>query len=127
MGELKSDVFITVFDETGRPVNRLKEFKIYTQNIFYGMKCDDYYVRTNQPVNIGLIAVDKEGTDLKGIEAEIKLIRWEYKTVLSRSGDYFRYRSEKIENVLQMKTIRINETSTQFSFIRISPVSTKYV
>lgn len=117
MGALRSDVFVTVFDETGRPVNRLKHITIYTQDIFYGIKGDDYYSKTGQPVKYNLVAVDKDGNALTNIDARVKLIRHEYKTVLSNSGGYFRYRSEKVEKILQDKTIKINETSTTFSFI----------
>jgi alpha-2-macroglobulin len=117
MGALRSDVFVTVFDETGRPVNRLKHLTIYTQEIFYGIKGEDYYSKTGQTVKYKLIAVDKDGKELANIDAHVKLIRYEYKTVLSNSGGYFRYRSEKIENVLQDKTIKINGTSTIFSFV----------
>lgn len=117
MGTLGSDIFVTVFDETGRPVNRLKHLTIYTQDVFYGIKTDDYYTKTGQPVKYGLIAVDKDGNELTGVDAKIKLIRHEYKTVLSNSGGYFRYRSEKVEKVLQDKVMKINGTSTVFSFI----------
>lgn len=117
MGLLNSSIFVTVFDETGRPVNRLKNISIYTQDIFYGIRTEDYYVKTGTPAVFNLIAVDKKGKALTNKKAEIKLIKHEYKTVLSRSGDYFRYRSEKVEKVVEQKTVTLNETSTNFSFI----------
>ena len=117
MGILHSTLFTTVFDETGRPVNRLNNFKIYTQDVFYGIKCDDYYVKTGYPVKFDLIAVDKEGNELDDTEAEIKLIRIEYKTVLTRSGSYFRYKSERVENIIENKKIKLNGTSSSYSFI----------
>ena len=112
-----ADVFVTVFDETGRPVNRLKHLTVYTQDVFYGIRSDDYYAKTGQPAKYNLIAVDKNGNELTGVNAHIKLIRYEYKTVLSNSGGYFRYRSEKVEKVLQDKIIKINGTTTSFTFI----------
>jgi uncharacterized protein YfaS (alpha-2-macroglobulin family) len=117
MGALRSDVFVTVFDETGRPVNRLKHLTVFTQDVFYGIRSDDYYAKTGQPAKYNLIAVDKNGNELTGVDAHIKLIRYEYKTVLSNSGGYFRYRSEKVEKVLQDKIIKINGTTTSFTFI----------
>ncbi len=116
MGLLQSDLYITVFDETGRPVNRKKTFKIYTQDIFYGIKFSGYYARTGKPVNVPLIAVDKNGKALDNIPAKINLVRIEYKTVLSRSGDYFRYRSERVERVLETKTLTLNGTSVNYTF-----------
>ncbi len=117
MGVLQSDAFITVFDETGRPVNRLRRAMIYTQDVFFGVKSDDYYARTNQPVTYKLIAVDKDGNELTGVDAWVRLIKHEYKTVLSNSGGYFRYRSEKVEKTLEDKKIKLNGTATTFSFI----------
>ncbi|MBN1597098.1 MAG: alpha-2-macroglobulin family protein [Bacteroidales bacterium] len=117
MGVLKSDIFVTVFDETGRPVNRLKRINIYTQDVFYGVRSDDYYIKTGSPVKFELIAVDKEGNALENTEARVKLIKHEYKTVLSKSGDYFRYRSEKVEKVLKDEKMILNGKLTHFTYI----------
>ncbi len=124
MGILQSDFYITVFDETGRPVNRLKNADIITQDVFYGMKYSQYYAKTGQPVKIDLIAVDKSGKALSDVDAEVRLIKHEYKTVLSKSDNYYRYRSEKVEKVIARKLIKINEKSTSYSFI--PDISGKY-
>ena len=116
MGLLQSDLYITVFDETGRPVNRKKTIKIYTQDVFYGVKYSSYYARTGKPVVVPIIAADKDGKALDNIKAEVKLVRIEYKTVLSRSGDYYRYRSEKVERVLETRKIVLNGTSVNYTF-----------
>ncbi|MBN2215007.1 MAG: alpha-2-macroglobulin family protein [Bacteroidales bacterium] len=116
MGLLQSDMYVTVFDETGRPVHRRKTVKIYTQHVFYGVKYSSYYARTGKPVVVPLIAADKEGKALDNITAEVKLVRIEYKTVLSRSGDYYRYRSEQVERVLETKKIVLNGTSVNYTF-----------
>jgi uncharacterized protein YfaS (alpha-2-macroglobulin family) len=116
MGLLQSDLYVTVFDETGRPVNRKRTIKIYTQDIFYGVKYSSYYARTGKPVVVPVIAADKDGKALDNITAEVKLVRIEYKTVLSRSGDYYRYRSEKVERVLETRKIVLNGTSVNYTF-----------
>ncbi|MBI4645994.1 MAG: alpha-2-macroglobulin family protein, partial [Bacteroidia bacterium] len=117
MGVLLSDYFITVFDETCRPVNRRKSINIYTQDVFYGIEyCDSYY-KTGIPVQIPVIAADKDGNALNNIPAEITLIKHEYKTVLNKSGEYFRYRSEHEEKILENQVITINGTETVYSFI----------
>lgn len=117
MGVLQSDIFTTVFDETGRPVNRLNTTKIFTQDVFLGIKYQGYYTKTGQPVKIDLIAVDKNGKALDNFKAKVKLIKYEYKTVLSKSGSYFRYRSEKVEKLLDLKAITLNGTTSSYSFI----------
>ena len=116
IGLLQSDLFITVFDETGRPVNRKKTIDIYTQDVFYGLKYSSYYARTGRQVTVPLIAVDKNGKALDNIPAEVQLIRIEYKTVLSRSGDYYRYRSEEVQRVLEKKKMILNGTSVNYTF-----------
>ncbi len=116
IGCLNSDIYVTVFDETGRPVHRRTSFKTYTQDVFYGTKYNGYYAQTGKPVKIGLIAVDKKGKALSNQKAHVVLIKYEYKTVLSKSGSYFRYRSETVEKVLKDQEILLNGTSKNFYF-----------
>ncbi len=116
MGLLQADYYITVFDETGRPVNRKKTVDIYTQNAFFGIKIDDYYNKTNRMMQIPLIAIGKDDKALSGIQAQVKLIKHEYRTVLAKSGSYYRYKSEHEEVVLQDKVISLNSDKTIFKF-----------
>jgi len=134
MGVLQSDYFITVFDETGRPVNRKQTVNIYTQKAFFGVDITDYYNKTNRMMKIPLIAVDKNGKALKGVQAQVKLIKHEYRTVLAKSGSYYRYKSEHEEVILQNKNIILNSDKTVFNFtpkssgryeLRISKPGTK--
>jgi len=116
MGLLQADYYITVFDETGRPVNRKKTVNIYTQNAFFGIRIDDYYNKTNQMMQIPLIAVDKNDNAMSGVQAKVKLIKHEYRTVLAKSGSYYRYKSEHEEVVLLDKTMTLNGDNTIFKF-----------
>ncbi|MEN8121547.1 MAG: MG2 domain-containing protein [Bacteroidota bacterium] len=134
MGVLQSDYFITVFDETGRPVNRKLTVDIYTQKLFYGINIPDYYNKTNRMMKIPLIAVGKNGKALNGVQAQVKLIKHEYRTVLTKSGSYYRYKSEHEEIIKHNKTIVLNGDKTVFNFtpkssgkyeVRISKPGTK--
>ncbi len=115
MGVLQSDLFVTVFDETGRPVNRRAQATIYTQEVFYGIGYGDYYNTTGKKIKVPLIAVDKKGNALNK-EARVKLIKHEYKTVLSKSGSYFRYTSQKEEKVLANRIVKLKGTGAYFDF-----------
>lgn len=115
MGLLQADIFTTVFDETGRPVNRKNSVEIYTQDIFYGIGYFDYYLATNSEIKMPLIAVNKDGKSVNS-KATIKVIKHEYQTVLNKSGSYFRYESNKIEKTLVSKEIAINGP-TNFKFV----------
>lgn len=117
MGLMQADYFVTVFDETGRPVNRREQVPLFTQDVFFGIKSIDYYNSTGVPVEIPLIAVDKSGKALNGKEAHVEVIKYEYRTVLSRSGSYYRYRSEQEEIVVNEKTIQVSGEETTFEFV----------
>jgi uncharacterized protein YfaS (alpha-2-macroglobulin family) len=134
MGVLQADYYVTVFDETGRPVNRRTSATIYTQDKFYGINLEDYYNKTDKVMRIPLIAVDKDGKALNGVKASVKIIKHEYRTVLAKSGSYYRYKSEHEEVVQYNKTIDLNGGNTVLSFtpktsgrydIRISKPGTK--
>ena len=116
-GILRLTAFVTVFDETGRPVGVINRANLYTQEVFFGLKSDDYWVKTGDLVKTDLIALDKEGNVLDGQKANVKVIKHEYKTVLSRSGSYYRYRSQSYERVIEDKEIEFNGENTSISFI----------
>ena len=121
MGLVQSDVFVTVFDETGRPVNRKKTIRISTQDVYYGIGYSSYYIRLNNEISFPLIALDKNGKPLSKARANVSLIKHEYKTVLSKSGGYFRYRSEKIERVVDRQLVDIPEGGLDYTFIPDQP------
>jgi len=114
-GLLQYNFFVTVFDETGRPVNRKKVVDVYTQDIFLGIKTESYYARTKYPVYMNLVAVDKYGKSTNNVKARVDVVRYEYKTVLNQGDSYYRYRSEKVEKVIDSKTITISG-ETNFNF-----------
>ena len=117
MGLVQADVFTTVFDETGRPVNRKNTITISTQDAYFGVATEQYYTATNSQFDYRIVALDKNGQVLNGVPARVKLIKHEYKTVLSRSGQYYRYRSEKVEKEIEDKQVTIGGKDTEFNFI----------
>ncbi|TAE41693.1 MAG: alpha-2-macroglobulin family protein [Runella slithyformis] len=99
MGVLEGKIYVTVFDETGRPVNRLKRFDVFTQSIFYGIKLADSYVGLNAPLPIALVALDKDANP-KTATAQVEIVRIEYLTVVERIDNQLRYASKKREKVV---------------------------
>jgi uncharacterized protein YfaS (alpha-2-macroglobulin family) len=121
-GLLQATFYATVFDETGRPVSRSTSANIYTQRVFFGVGSDGYwYYPLNQTMQIPLIALDKNEGVLNGARAEIKVIKHEYRTVLTKSGSYFRYESQKDDKVVADQTITISGESATYPFIPRSP------
>jgi alpha-2-macroglobulin len=119
-GVLQTTFYTTVFDETGRPVSRAASLDIYTQDAFLGIKKDwYYYYPLNQPVKFELAAVNKEG-NATNTQARIEVIKHEYKTVLAKSGSYFRYESQQEDKLMIENKITVG-AKTQYSYIPRSP------
>jgi uncharacterized protein YfaS (alpha-2-macroglobulin family) len=108
-GVLQADFYTTVFDETGRPVSRLSSVDVYTQDVFYGIKNDwFYYYPLNQPVHFPLVAVNKDGNAVF-VNAKVEVIKHEYRTVLTKSGSYFRYESQEEDRQMAESDINIGK------------------
>jgi uncharacterized protein YfaS (alpha-2-macroglobulin family) len=120
-GILKASLFTTVFDETGRPVNRFNTASIFTQNIFLGIQHSDYYYQPlNENIRFGIIAVNsKEQTTSS--KAKVQIIKHEFKTVLAKSWDYFRYESQVDDKILTEQTIDVSGQNTVFNFVPKTP------
>ncbi|MFN4146743.1 MAG: alpha-2-macroglobulin family protein [Runella sp.] len=116
IGVLEGKIYVTVFDETGRPVNRLKRFNLYTQDIFYGIKLNDYYVGLNAPVPIGLAAVDKNGNPANA-SALVEVIRMDYQTVVEKTDDQLRYASRKREKVVYSNVVRFANGKAEVRYV----------
>lgn len=119
-GLLQAAFYTTVFDETGRPVSKYTTAAIFTQAVFYGIKGDGYYYYPlNQPVQFSVAAVDKAGKATTGT-ANVQIIKHEYKNVLSKSGSYFRYDSQKEDKVVENKSMNFTGKGS-YAFVPRSP------
>ncbi|HEU4573427.1 MAG TPA: MG2 domain-containing protein, partial [Chitinophagaceae bacterium] len=119
-GALQANFYTTVFDETGRPVSRATSVDIFTQDIFFGIQDDwFYYYPLNQVIKFPLVAVNKDGNAVSA-KAKVQVIKHEYRTVLTRSGSYFRYESQKEDRVMIESDVTVGN-STMFSYIPRSP------
>ncbi len=120
MGALQTSFYTTVFDETGRPVSRASKVDIFTQDVFFGIKRDwFYYYPLNQPVRFNLVAVNKEG-NATGATARVEVIKHEYRTVLTKSGSYFRYESQKEDKLMIEQQITVGN-NTVYTYVPRSP------
>ena len=120
MGALQTSFFTTVFDETGRPVSRATTIDIFTQDVFFGIKQDwFYYYPLNQAVKFNLVAVNKDGNATNST-ARVEVIKHEYRTVLTKSGSYFRYVSQKEDKSMSDQQVAVGN-NTVYSFTPRSP------
>ena len=117
-GQIGGKVFATVFDETGRPVNRIRTFDIYTQKIFYGIKLANGYVDPGSPINIPMIATNKKGQPLE-TKAQIQVVRYDWYSSLEHdeNGGEYHWISKKKEIILLDQIINFTTKGYNFKFI----------
>ena len=124
IGILQAKFYTTVFDETGRPVNRAQSIDIFTQDWFAGIADDGYgYYPLNQLVKFPLIALNKDDKIVSNARVNVNIVKHEYRTVLTQSGDYFRYESQKEDKVVSSYTIALNGDASYFPFTPTRPGS----
>jgi uncharacterized protein YfaS (alpha-2-macroglobulin family) len=137
IGMLEGKLYTSVFDENGRPVNRLVTFDLATQDAFFGIRDFDSWISTQNPVRIGLAAVNAKGEILKNAKAIVKIIHYTWENILEKNGNNYRYNSQKREKELMRKTVDITASNGRIDFtpylsgqyeVRIySPGSISYV
>ncbi|WP_435354361.1 alpha-2-macroglobulin family protein [Emticicia sp. SJ17W-69] len=116
MGVLEGKVFVTVFDETGRPLNRVKSFDVFTQDTFYGIGLADYYVGTHVPMNIPLAAVSNDGK-VKNARAEVSVYRIDYQTIVEKIDGVIKYNSKRQDKLVQTKEVTFAAGKSAIKFI----------
>jgi alpha-2-macroglobulin len=121
MGILQARFFATVFDENGRPVSRSTTLDLLTQDVLIGIGGGEFnYYPLNQPLRIPIIALSPKEMPV-ATKAQISIIKHEYRTVLQKSGDYFRYESQREEKLLQKQDVTIQGESYAFNYIPRQP------
>lgn len=135
-GLLKGNIRASVFDETGRPVHRYARFQVFTQPVLVGIRNFDGYVGTRSPLQIGLIALDKDGAP-RSQQASVSFVRREWQNVIQENGGKYKYVSQWIEKTVHTQQVSISGSGTTVSFtpglsgqyeIRVSlPGSSSYV
>ncbi|RRA98582.1 alpha-2-macroglobulin family protein [Larkinella rosea] len=117
IGVLEGKLFVTVFDENSRPVNRLKQLDVFTQETFYGIRLADSYVGTNAPLPVEVVAVDRNGNLQKGATAQAEVVRFEYQTVIEKQYEQLRYVSKKREKVVYTNNLTFGDGRAKFSYV----------
>jgi len=107
MGTLQGTAFATIFDETGRPVNRLATFEVQTQKAMFGIERLNGLVGTHQDVAMQFVALTPTGKPTAA-PAQVTIVRKLWETVLERQGDRYVYNSQKREEVLLSKELKLS-------------------
>ncbi len=110
--------FVSVFDLSGRTVNRSASFDVYPKKHFIGIKSSGYYYGTNENINFKLIALDKNENEAKNFKAVAKLVRYEWQTVLRKDqSDRYFYNSEKKEILVWEKDVDLSGGEKNLSVV----------
>lgn len=111
-GILQGFAFVSVFDYTGRPVNRLASFNVFPNDYYLGIKSEGYYFGTKKNLTFEVVAVDKNDHGIKNFKAKAALYKLNWQSVLKkdRYGKYY-YASEKVPKLEWEREITINETA----------------
>lgn len=117
IGMLEGKIYVTVFDENGRPVNRLQRFDVFTQNTFYGIHLPDSYVGVNAPIPVEVIGVNSKGILQNGAKAKIEVVRLEYQTVVEKKNEQLTYTSRKSEKVVYSNILNLNNGKNTFRYV----------
>lgn len=106
IGTLNARLFTTVFDETGRPVNRYTEAKINTQSTFIGIKNIPTWLSQRKPVGIQVMALNTQG---KAVETSTRLevVKITYQTVMEKKYGQVQYVSQRKETAVFSRQILI--------------------
>ncbi|MFZ1291082.1 MAG: MG2 domain-containing protein [Melioribacteraceae bacterium] len=115
-GKISAYAYSSVFDLTGRTVNRVVNFDIFTKNNFIGIKSPEYYLNRNQNYNFEIVSVDKDDKPSKSFKGIAKLVRYKWDSVLRK--DYEgrnRYTSVKTEIIEWEKEISISGTPSKIN------------
>ncbi|GAA3988417.1 alpha-2-macroglobulin family protein [Hymenobacter antarcticus] len=114
LGTLEGVAFATVFDETGRPVNRLATFDVQTQATMFGIGNLPELVGTKQALTVKLLALTPNGRPTSA-PADIKVVRRLWETVLERQGGRYVYNSQQRDQTILSQSRTVG-AETSFSF-----------
>lgn len=113
-GILEGKVFMTVFDESGRPVHQLQRFELYTQKTFIGIKNFDYWISNSSPINVSIAALSMKG-EPTSCKARVVLVKKDWHTVLQRVYDNdYHYVSQLKETIMEDKEISITNGKANY-------------
>lgn len=118
-GILAGKVLTTVFDESGRPVNRLSDFTVLTQQTFYGIRHFDQWLSTKQEIPFQFIALNAEGQPVNA-SAQVEIYRYNWENVVTRQGGRYMYTAQRKDQLLSRQTVSIGAAG---GTVRFKPVN----
>jgi uncharacterized protein YfaS (alpha-2-macroglobulin family) len=100
IGVLEGKIYVTVFDENGRPVNRLQRLMFTLSLYFTGYDCPIFMWVPMLHYQLILWALTEKESLQNGATAQVEVVRIEYQTVVEKKYDQLRYTSRKNEKLV---------------------------
>ncbi|REA58650.1 alpha-2-macroglobulin family protein [Dyadobacter luteus] len=119
IGVLEGKIYVTVFDENGRPVNRLHQFEVFTQPVLFGINIPATYVGVNAPLPVNLIGLNSKGNLQANTSAKIDVVRLEYQTVVEKKNEQLRYTSRKNEKIVYSNVLNLAKGQGSFKYVPV--------
>jgi uncharacterized protein YfaS (alpha-2-macroglobulin family) len=119
IGVLEGKIYVTVFDENGRPVNRLHQFEVFTQPVLYGIRLPAAYFGVNAPVPVDIVGLNNKGNLQGGTSAKVEVVRLEYQTVVEKQNGQLRYTSRKKEKVVYSNILSLPKGQGAFRYVPV--------
>ncbi|HEY0109582.1 MAG TPA: MG2 domain-containing protein, partial [Fibrella sp.] len=117
IGLLEAKLFVTVFDENGRPVNRLRRLDVQTQDIFYGIRLANTYLTTGTPLAAEVVGLNKEGKP-QSAQARVEVVRFDYQTVTEKQeSGQIKYSSKRREKIVYTNTLNLTGKPAQIRYV----------
>lgn len=114
---VEASAWVSVFDLTGRAVNRLATFTILPDEYFLGIYSPGYYFDVNSKIDFKIAAIDNDSRFASSYTGIITVIRKEWQTVLRKDpGGRYTYTSQKKEIIESKKEINLSGGIKVFSF-----------
>ncbi|MES2616627.1 MAG: MG2 domain-containing protein [Bacteroidota bacterium] len=115
-GYISGKVLTTVFDENSRPVNRSKNFDIYSQNVFYGIARHDDWLGTNAPATFNCIALNKDRMPVNQSNVTVEIIQYQWQNLLERYYGSYKYNSKPIEKIISSQLVNFKNGKADVRF-----------
>lgn len=116
-GYVKGRAYVSVFDVTGRTVNRAVSFDIFPRNYFIGIKKQGSYFGLNEDVRYKVLALDPDQKIHKNFPLKVALVRYDWKTVLTKNNSgRFEYQSQQSEVPVWERNVKLNGAAEDVAF-----------
>lgn len=110
---------VGVFDESGRPVYQAVTTRIHPKDYYIGIKNrNPYYISPKITQTVEIVAVNTEDEPIRSFRAMVKLVRYEWHSVLRMHGNTksLRYVSEKKEVEVRAEELTLGGAPVTFTF-----------